>query len=179
MLERFPRLEGWPQLAVFLPIAAGAMVLISLLAFLWEFDLATSPAWQVGVHHLVLALFISLTFVGALYRPFFFGDGFLVVMLVLAIAVPLAVFVSSWVLSGPFLGFRDDRIFGLVMLSFFSFFTIWAVSVLPYSFFLLGRAFLRLWGTGSPSGEGLAQTPVGWSGHRKSHPPDQDDAAHA
>ena len=39
----------WSIFAVVIPIGATAMLLMGLLTFVWEFDLAVSPAWQVGI----------------------------------------------------------------------------------------------------------------------------------
>ena len=50
-------------------------VLASLLTFLWRLDLATSPAWQVGIYHVMLALLLSVTFVIASFPPLFLGQG--------------------------------------------------------------------------------------------------------
>ena len=59
----------WSPFAVLMSIAAVATVLLALLSFVWEFDLSASPGWQVGVYHLMLALYVSMTFVIAFYRP--------------------------------------------------------------------------------------------------------------
>ena len=42
----------WSIFAVVIPIGAVAMLLMGLLTFAWEFELAMSPAWQVGIFHL-------------------------------------------------------------------------------------------------------------------------------
>ena len=54
MLDRFSWQHGGSVFAIVLPVTAAVVALASLLAFAWEFDLETSPAWQVAVHHLML-----------------------------------------------------------------------------------------------------------------------------
>ena len=93
----------------------------------------------------MLVLFLSLTLVLAAYRPLCFGQWFLGVMLALAVVVPVVVFTAIWVLDGPFLGFRDGRIFQAVVTSASSFVFIWAATVFPYYFFLLGKCVVRRW----------------------------------
>lgn len=104
--------------------------------------LEASPAWQVVAHHAMLALLLSLTFVMAAYRPLWIADLFSRVMLMLAVAVPVVVFVAVWVLDGPYLGVRDARISHVVVTSVSSFVIIWA-AFFCYSSFLLGRFFVR------------------------------------
>ena len=99
---------NWSIFAVVIPIGGVAMLLLSLLAFCWEFDLSTSSVWQVGVFHLTLALLLSLTFVIASRRPFSFSGGFRGFTMAMAVLVPVAFFGGSWALNGPFEGFRTS-----------------------------------------------------------------------
>ena len=55
----------WSIFPVAISIGAAAVFLVSLLDFVFEFDLAASPVWQVGVFHLALALLFSMTLVVA------------------------------------------------------------------------------------------------------------------
>lgn len=118
------------------------MSLVAFLAVL-EFDLETSPAWQVGVYHLVLFLLLSIIFVVAFQRPLGFGERCRSVMLAMAVLTPAAVFAGGWVLGGAYSGFRDPRLFQLTVVSVSSFVLPWMAVFLPCSWFLLGRAFFR------------------------------------
>lgn len=144
MLDRFSCSRGRLMLSVGI-VAAAILTLLALLTFAWEFALETSPAWQVGVHHLMLALLLSLTFGMAAYRPFCFGHWFPGVMLALAVVVPVVVFTAFWVFDGPYLGFRDARILRAVVTAVSSFVFVWAAAVFPYSFFLLGKSLVKCW----------------------------------
>ena len=128
-------------LFVLLPLIA---VLASLLTFLWRFDLATSPAWQVGIYHGMLALLLSVTFVVASFPPLCLGQGLRWFLFGLALLVPGVVFSASWVLTGPYSGFRDDRIFDLVVVSVSGFMLIWMFITFPLGGFLLGMDLVRL-----------------------------------
>ena len=142
MRDLFSRQSGWPAFGLAVLIGALVMSLMVLLTFL-EFDLETSPAWQVGVYHLMLFLFLSMIFVLAFQRPLGFGVRFRMVILVLAVLTPVAVFAGSWVLGGAYSGFRDPRLFQLTVVSFSSFALPWMAVILPCSWFLLARAFFR------------------------------------
>ena len=140
-------------LLVLLPLAAVLAGLVVLLTFLWRFDLATSPAWQVGIYHGMLALLLSVTFVVSSFPPLCLGQGlrwlrwFLVG---LALLVPVVVFSAGWILTGSYSGFRDDRIFDLVVVSVSAFMLIWAFITFPLGGFLLGRDLVRLRRRGMP-----------------------------
>ena len=134
--------SGWSAFGLGVLIGALVMSLVALLMFL-EFDLGTSPAWQVGVYHLMLSLFLSIIFVVAFQRPLYFGEGFRMVMLVLAVMTPVAVFAGGWVLGGAYSGFRDPRLSQVMVVSIPSFVLSWMVVFLPYSCFLLVRAFFK------------------------------------
>ena len=146
MMGCFEGKNDWSVfLVVLLPVAAVLMILVGLLTFVWRFDLETSPSWQVGFHHLMLALYLSTTFLLASRRPFCFGGVFRSCMVGLAALVPVAVFAGSWVLAGPFAGFRDERTFDLVVVSTSSFMLIWIAVVFPYPAFVFIRALIRYW----------------------------------
>ena len=143
MLDRFDWGNDWSAFgaAVFIGVLVAAAA--ALLVFPRGFDLHISPAWQVGVHHLMLALFLSLTFVLASRRPFCFGERFRRGMLVLAVLMPVAVFAGGWIVGGPYTGFRDERISDMVVISATSFALFWAAIVFPYSTFVFAKALVR------------------------------------
>ena len=96
----------WSIFAVVIPIGGVGIILLSLLTFAWEFDLPTSPVRQVGIFHLALTLLLSITFVVASRRPFSFSRGFRWFTMTVSVLVPTAVFVGSWLVNGPYEGFR-------------------------------------------------------------------------
>ena len=145
MLDRLGWGSNWSDFVLGAFIGIVVVVLATLLAFVWESDVRTSPAWQVGVHHLMLGLYLFLTFVLASRRPFPFGERFRGVMLVLAVLMPVAVFAGGWVAGGAYLGFRDERIFDLVVVSASSFVVIWATIVFLCSVFVFSKALVRYW----------------------------------
>ena len=145
MLDRFDWSDNWCAFGWALFVGAVVTALAALLVFPWGFDLHTSPAWQVGVHHLMLALFLSLTFVLASRRPFCFGEGFRRGMLALAVLMPVAVFAVDWTVGGPYTGLRDERIFDLAVVSAASFVLLWATIVGPYTAFVFSQALVRYW----------------------------------
>ena len=68
-------------------------------------------------------------------------------MLLAAVLAPVVVFTTHWVVGGPYGGFRDPRIFEVVVTSLLSFVLIWASAVFPRSFFTLGRNLVQArWG---------------------------------
>ena len=148
MLDRLGWGSNWSAFVLGAFIGIVVVVLAALLVFVWEFDVRTSPAWQVGVHHLMLGLFLSLTFVLASRRPFPFGERFRRGILVLAVLMPVTVFAGGWVTGGAYLGFRDERIFDLAVVSHSSFVVIWATIVVPCSVFVLSKALFRYWRLG-------------------------------
>ena len=154
MLDRFRWQHGWSVFAVAIPIAS-VVILISLLTFAWGFDVETSPARQLGVHYLMLALLLAMTFVMASYRLSGFGERFLGAMLLAAVLAPVAVFAAHWVVGGPYGGFRDPRIFEVVVTSVSSFVLIWVSAVFPRSFFMLGRDLVQTWRHELPREGGL------------------------
>ena len=141
---------NWSIFVVVIPIYGAGMLLLSLLAFFWEFDLSTSPAWQVGIFNLVLALLLFVTFVVASRRPFNFSGGFRSFTMAMAVLVPAAVFFGSWLVNGPYEGFRDDRIFNGVVASVSGFMLVWMSAIFPYTAFVFGRAFWRCRRNGVP-----------------------------
>ena len=74
MLDRLDLRNDWSAFGLWVFIGTVVMVLATLLTFVWEFDVRTSPAWQVGVYYLMLVLFLSRSFVVASWRPFPFGE---------------------------------------------------------------------------------------------------------
>ena len=67
---------GWSTIGMLVLIGGIGAGLVCLLWDVWKFDRGTSPAWQVGVHHLALALLFAMTFVFVSRRPFAFSVGF-------------------------------------------------------------------------------------------------------
>ena len=133
----------WSIFAVVIPIGGVGIILLSLLTFAWEFDLPTSPVWQVGLFHLALALLLSITFVVASRRPFSFSGGFRWFTITVSVLVPAAVFVGSWLVNGPYEGFRDDRIFNGVVASVSGFMLVWMSTIFPYTAVVFGRKLIR------------------------------------
>ena len=124
------------------PIAALTVALAFFLLFL-KFDLETSPAWQVGVHYLMLFSLLSIMFVSASIRGLGSGGIFRRVMLALAFLTPVAVFFIGWALFGVYSGLRDPRLFQMAVVSVSTFLFLWMVIALPYSWYLLARVFFR------------------------------------
>ena len=137
--------DDWFAFRLVLPVAAAVIALASLLVFVWSFDSAISPIWQVALHHLMLALFMFTTFVLAAQPRSYLGEGFRRAMLVLAIGLPAVVFSVSWVMNGAYEGVRDERFFGVVMVSAMSFVFLWGVSALVRVTFVLGRELFQEW----------------------------------
>ena len=133
----------WSAFRLVLPIAAAVMTLAALLVFVWRFDPASSPTWQLVLHHLMLVLFISTTFVLAAQPRFCLGEGFRRAMLALAIVLPAVVFSASWVMNGAYEGVRDERFFGLVMVSASSFMLLWGVAAFLRVAFVFGRELVQ------------------------------------
>ena len=127
--------------------------LVALLTFL-EFDLAISPAWQVVIYHGMLALLLSLTFVLASFPPIYLGQRLRWFLVGLALLVPVVVFFAGWILTGFYSGFRDDRIFDLVVMSVSGFMLIWTFITFPLIGFLFVRDLVRLRHRGVPRNEG-------------------------
>ena len=141
--------SGWSSFGLVLLIGVLVMSLVSLLIFL-EFDLATSPAWQVGIYHGMLALLLSVTFIVASFPPLFLGQRLRWFLVGLALLVPVVVFFTGWILTGPYSGFRDDRIFNLVVVSVSGFMLIWMFITFLLGGFLFVRDLVRLRRRGAP-----------------------------
>ena len=135
--------DDWSAFRLVLPVAAAVIALASLLVFVWSFDPAISPIWQVALHHLMLALFMSTTFVLAAQPRSFLGEGFRRAMLVLAIGLPVVVFSASWVMNGAYEGVRDERFFGIVIVSTMSFVFLCGVSALIRVVFVFVRELFQ------------------------------------
>ena len=140
-----------PVIIAAVVITAAVASILSLLTLVWDFDLETSPVWQVGLHHLMLALLLSLTPVMASYRPLCYGARFRSLMLSVAVLTPAAVFMVLWLTGGGYTGVRDPRIFQAVAVSVPVYVIIFALAVFPYSFYLLGRDLARVWRQGRMS----------------------------
>ena len=145
MLDRPDWGNNWSALGLAVFTGTVTAVVVALLVFVLEFDVRTSPAWQVWVHHLMLVQYLSLTFILASWRPFYLGKRFCRGMLVLTVLMPVTVFAGGWVTGGTYLGFRDERFFDLAVVSASSFALIWGTIVFPYSAFVFSKALARYW----------------------------------
>ena len=137
--------DDWSAFRLVLPVAAAVMTLAALLVFVWSFDPASSPTWQLALHHLMLVLFLSTTFVLAAQPRFCLGEGFRRAMLALAVGMPAVVFSASWVMNGAYEGVRDERFFSMVMVSATSFMLLWGVAAFLRVAFVLGRELFQEW----------------------------------
>ena len=81
----------WLSMGLLVLLVALTVALAFFQLFL-KFDLETSPAWQVGVHYMMLFSFLSIMFVSASIRGMGSGEIFRRVMLALAFLTPVAVF---------------------------------------------------------------------------------------
>ena len=154
--------DNWSVLWLAMFIGAAAFVFATLLVFAWRFDTGASPAWQVGVYYLMLALLFSLSFVVALRHPSPLGEWFRRGALALAVIVPVAVFAAGWVTGGAYIGFRDERAFDLVVVSVSSFMFIWMAIMFPSMTFVFMKALFRSWRRGgSPIGSWGSPPPRG------------------
>ena len=135
--------DDWSAFRLVLPVAAAVIALASLLVFVWSFDSAISPIWQVALHHLMLALFLFTTLVLAAQPRSYLGEGFRRAMLVSAIGLPVVVFSASWVMNGAYEGVRDERFFSLVMVSATSFMLLWGVAAFVRVVFVFGRELFQ------------------------------------
>ena len=135
--------DGRFCLGVLVSVAGAAMFLMVLLAYPWEFKLATSPWWQVAVYHVLLGLVLSTNLIVASSPPLCGFQVFRRFLVGLALAVPVVVFAVGWVLTGAY-SFRDDRALGLVVVSVSAFMLLWALVNFCLAGFLLGRGLARL-----------------------------------
>lgn len=154
------RLEWSAMLAVVLPGVAG-VALLGLLALAWQFELASSPGWQVGIFHLASLLLLSTMFVLASRRPFGFSVGFRGFTLALALVVPASVLVWSWLAGGLYEGLRDDRIFYDAVVSVAAFMLVWVGTIFPYTVFVFGMALWRCRREGVPYRGGVVRCTSG------------------
>ena len=98
-------------------LLCGVAFLCVLLFWMFRFDLEVSPTWQVLTHHLMLLLLFLATL--GLVAP----DGFSRmgrfdwVMVVLLPVVFTIVLVAWWLHAGPYAGYRDPRLFSLMLVS--------------------------------------------------------------
>ena len=102
----------------------------------------------------MLALLLSVTFIVASFPPLCLGQRLRWFLVGLALLVPVVVFFTGWILTGPYSGFRDDRIFNLVVVSVSGFMLIWMFITFPLGGFLFVRDLVRLRHRGVPGNEG-------------------------
>ena len=150
MTNCFDEENGRSAFGVLITGLAVSMFLVTILTFVWEFDLATSPEWQVGLFHLMLAVFLSMIIPIASLRLPYFDHRFQWFMISLPIWVTTTVFITGWMMGDTTLGFRDDRIFDLVVASASAFMLIWMGIAYPMCALKLGRAMVRYWRHGLP-----------------------------
>ena len=75
------------------------------------FDLVESPAWQVGVYHVILVLLASIPVIVS--RSPFWDRGRLKLrpwLVLAALCMPVVVFTLDWVMGGSYAGLRDSRL---------------------------------------------------------------------
>ena len=97
-------------------VAAGAGMSIGLwLMFAARFDIAASPGWQFGPYYLMLALMLAASALTGCH-PLFSWMGWIRWLLPALVFVLLGFFLAeSWVVSGPFEGFRDRRFYSIAL----------------------------------------------------------------
>ena len=93
-------------------LGCAALILNWLLPHVLDFSLAVSSAWQVVLHHLAIAVLVSLSF-----SVFFSGPSaplrrVRVFMVVAAVGAPSLLFLHAWVRLGWFDGYRDPLFVG-------------------------------------------------------------------
>ncbi len=85
------------------------------LVFVIRFDIGTSPSWQFGFYYLMLALIVAASALTGCH-PVFSWMGWLRWLLPALVFVLLGYFfTASWVMSGPFEGFRDERYYSITI----------------------------------------------------------------
>ena len=96
--------------------AVGSGVGIGLwLVFVTRFDIGTSPSWQFGFYYLMLALIVAASALTGCH-PVFSWMGWSRWLLPALVFVLLGFFfAASWVVSGPFEGFRDERYYSITI----------------------------------------------------------------
>ena len=103
-------------------LLCGVAFLCVLLFWTFRFDLGVSPSWQVQVHHLMLLLLFLAAMGLAAPNGFSRMGRFDWVMAVLLPVVLTIVLVAGWLHAGPYVGYRDPRLFSLTLVSVALFF---------------------------------------------------------
>ena len=120
-------------------LLCGVAFLCVLLFSMFRFDLEVSPSWQVLIHHLMLLL-LFLAALGLVAPNGFSRMGrFDWVMAVLLPVVLVVVLAAGWFHAGPYVGYRDPRLFSLMLVSVVLFSIIYLFS---FSLTLFLRTFL-------------------------------------
>ena len=95
--------------------AAAGMGIGLWLVFVTRFDIGTSPSWQFGFYYLMLALIVAASALAGCH-PLFSWMGWPRWLLPALVFVLLGFFfAASWVMSGPFEGFRDERYYSITI----------------------------------------------------------------
>ena len=91
------------------PMLALSLVLVGVLSYLLDFDLESSPGWQVGLHYLMLLLFLLGPFVLAVQRRFPRLGRFEWAMVCLVFLILAGVLVFGWLRGDSYTDFRDSH----------------------------------------------------------------------
>ena len=96
----------------------GGMTALIVWLYGLGFDLVESPAWQVGVYHLMLVLLASMPVIVSL-SPFWDLGGLRLRLwlMVIALFMPAVVLAFDWFQGGTYAGFRDPRLMTMVSVS--------------------------------------------------------------
>lgn len=121
----------------------AAVALTALLGFARDFDIATSPAWQVALHHALAASLLALTLTIAPQRPYGCPKLLPAAMLVMALLLPAATFAVAWKTGGAYTGPRDPRIFDTLIVSTAAYIAVWIVLVATFPIYFPVRDILR------------------------------------
>ena len=126
---------GWSAIGMLGLIGGTGAVLAGLLGS----GQGGSPPWKDVVYCLVLAVPFVMTFVFASRRPFAFSVGFRRFTLSVWVLAPVLLFCWGWLVSGPYEGVRDGRVFDWMVSSVSAFMLVWMATVFPYTAFMLWR----------------------------------------
>ena len=126
---------GWSAIGMLGLIGGTGAVLAGLLGSGQGGD----PPWKDVVYCLVLAVPFVMTFVFASRRPFAFSVGFRRFTLSVWVLAPVLFFCWGWLVSGPYEGVRDERVFVWMVSSVSAFMLVWMAAVFPYTAFMLWR----------------------------------------
>ena len=96
----------------------GGMTALMVWLYGLGFDLVESPAWQVGVYHLMLVLLASMPVIVSLSPFWDLGRLRLRLwLMVIVLFMPVVVLAFDWFQGGTYAGFRDPRLIIMVSVS--------------------------------------------------------------